>query len=171
MTSERLAGSPFAAGHGPNELPGPSRPRGEPARVLSPQGGSPPLRPTRRGPRCGRAGRTAGTPRACSAPSPTAGCCLWGCSYRSKSGAKQESVCGPGGPAISSLTPALSHPQAPGMTPTDQICHLRPRLGWGMRLNSSMQPPATRVASQGSNSILRTWRPRCHLPRQPHGTT
>ena len=53
---------------------------------------SPPLPPTRRGPRCVRAGRTAGTPHACSALSPTAGCCLWGCSCWSKREAKQVTV-------------------------------------------------------------------------------
>lgn len=49
----------------------------------------PPPRSIRRGRRCGRAGRTAGTPLACSALSPTAGCCPWGCSCPEERGQSQ----------------------------------------------------------------------------------
>lgn len=50
---------------------------------------SPPPRSTRRGRRCGRARRTAGTRPACSALSPTAGCCPWGRSCPSGRGQGQ----------------------------------------------------------------------------------
>ena len=52
-------------------------------------------RSTRKGRRCGRARRTAGTLPACSAPSPTAGCCPWGCSCptgRGQSGTPRVSL-------------------------------------------------------------------------------
>lgn len=130
---------------GPHELPGPSgamcgtRPGFLPAACRPhPGGSSPPLQPTLRGPRCGRAGRTVGTPLACSAPSPTAGGCLWGYSCRSKWEAKQELASGPDGPDLFlGLGPVFHYQQALGIRSKrpDLLYYLFPLLLLVMLLN------------------------------------
>ena len=61
----------------------------DPAVDAAVQWDPPPPRSTRRGRRCGRARRTAGTPPACSALSLTAGCCPWGYSCPMERGQSQ----------------------------------------------------------------------------------